>query len=163
MALPNPGMDAVPFTPLTAEFLDDMIENIQSLSSGTGLDDSSVIGAKIASYRVRRQDNTTNSNETAALIQTGWGVMATVAATTAYSETVTFPTAYTDKPIVVCSGGGDALTAAGTAYGTGANIVSSDWAAKAISITNTTFVPYLKTSSVGANGNVWYQWIAIGV
>lgn len=36
MALPNTGMDAVPFTPLTAEFLDDMIENIESLSDGTG-------------------------------------------------------------------------------------------------------------------------------
>lgn len=48
MALPNPGMDAVPFTPLTAEFLDDMIENIESLSSGTGIGDGAVTAGKTA-------------------------------------------------------------------------------------------------------------------
>lgn len=32
MSLPNPTMDAVPFTPLTAEFLDNMIENTQYLA-----------------------------------------------------------------------------------------------------------------------------------
>ena len=42
MPLPNPDMDAVPFTPLTAEFLDDMIENIESLSDGSGLEPESV-------------------------------------------------------------------------------------------------------------------------
>lgn len=47
MALPNLGMDAVPFTPLTAEFLDDMIENIESLAGGTGLNDRSVSLPKI--------------------------------------------------------------------------------------------------------------------
>ena len=52
MALPNPGMDAVPFTPLTAEFLDDIIENIESLSSGTGIGDGSITAPKLdsASY-----------------------------------------------------------------------------------------------------------------
>ena len=47
MALPNPGMDAVPFTPLTAEFLDDMIENIESLADGTGIGDKAVTALKI--------------------------------------------------------------------------------------------------------------------
>ena len=47
MALPNPGMDAVPFTPLTAEFLDDIIENIESLADGTGIGDGAVTAAKI--------------------------------------------------------------------------------------------------------------------
>lgn len=42
MSLPNPGQDAVPFTPLTAEFYDDTIENIEALAAGTGLDDGSV-------------------------------------------------------------------------------------------------------------------------
>lgn len=42
MSLPNPTMDAVPFTPLTAEFLDNMIENIESLSDGTGFDANAV-------------------------------------------------------------------------------------------------------------------------
>lgn len=48
MSLPNPGMDAVPFTPLTAEFLDDMIENIEALSNGTGLATNAVTADKIA-------------------------------------------------------------------------------------------------------------------
>lgn len=47
MALPNPGMDAVPFTPLTAEFLDDMIENIESLADGSGLNTNAVTSDKI--------------------------------------------------------------------------------------------------------------------
>jgi hypothetical protein len=42
MSLPNSGMDAVPFTPLTAEFLDDMIENIESLADGSGLDNGAI-------------------------------------------------------------------------------------------------------------------------
>lgn len=42
MPLPHPGLDAVPFTPLTAEFLDNMNENIESLATGTGLNDGAV-------------------------------------------------------------------------------------------------------------------------
>ena len=37
MALPYPNLDAVPFTPLTAEFIDNMNENITSLAAGTGM------------------------------------------------------------------------------------------------------------------------------
>jgi len=36
MQLPNPGMESIPFTPLTAEFVDDMIENIEALAVGVG-------------------------------------------------------------------------------------------------------------------------------
>lgn len=52
MALPNPGMDAVPFTPLTAEFLDDMIENIESLSSGTGFATGAITTSTLAESAV---------------------------------------------------------------------------------------------------------------
>lgn len=52
MALPNPGMDAVPFTPLTAEFLDDMIENIESLSDGTGFEDGAITTNTLADNAV---------------------------------------------------------------------------------------------------------------
>lgn len=47
MSLPNPGMDAVPFTPLTAEFLDNMIENIEALADGSGLDAGSISNANL--------------------------------------------------------------------------------------------------------------------
>lgn len=45
--LPNPGMDAIPFTPLTAEFLDDMIANIEALSDGSGIIDDAITPAKL--------------------------------------------------------------------------------------------------------------------
>lgn len=48
MALPNTGMDAVPFTPLTAEFLDDMIENIEALSDGSGFNTGAIDTASLA-------------------------------------------------------------------------------------------------------------------
>ena len=56
MALPNPGMDAVPFTPLTAEFLDDMIENIQSLSSGTGFATGAIGAGTLANGAVAKSN-----------------------------------------------------------------------------------------------------------
>lgn len=46
MSLPNPGQDAIPFTPLTAEFYDETIENIEALADGTGLDDGAITYAK---------------------------------------------------------------------------------------------------------------------
>ena len=49
MSLPNPSMDAVPFTPLTAEFLDDMIQNIEALAAGTGQDTGSVLSESLKS------------------------------------------------------------------------------------------------------------------
>ena len=74
MALPNPGMDAVPFTPLTAEFLDDMIENIESLSSGTGIGDGSITASKIDSASfpgITTQANTGSAGGTMTLISIG--------------------------------------------------------------------------------------------
>ena len=54
MALPNPGMDAVPFTPLTAEFLDNIIENIESLSDGTGFQNGAITTNTLAESAVGR-------------------------------------------------------------------------------------------------------------
>ena len=45
-------MDAVPFTPLTAEFLDDMIENIESLSDGTGFENGAITTNALADNAV---------------------------------------------------------------------------------------------------------------
>lgn len=42
MPLPNPGQDAVPFTPLTAEFYDDTIENIEALQDWSAFDDGTL-------------------------------------------------------------------------------------------------------------------------
>lgn len=48
MPLPKPDLDAIPFTPLTAQFLDDMIENIESLSDGSGFEDGAITTGSIA-------------------------------------------------------------------------------------------------------------------
>ena len=48
MPLPFPGKDAVPFTPLTAQFLDEMIANDEALAAGTGLNTGAVTAVKTA-------------------------------------------------------------------------------------------------------------------
>lgn len=53
MALPNPGMDAVPFTPLTAEFLDNMIENIEALATGTAIAAGAINDTHIAALALK--------------------------------------------------------------------------------------------------------------
>lgn len=40
--LPNPGMDFTPFDILTAEEMDDLVENIESLADGTGIGDGAL-------------------------------------------------------------------------------------------------------------------------
>lgn len=116
-------------------------------------------------FQVSRQDNTSNTTESNSRIEVGWGVIAISTAANNWSEAVTFSTAFVDKPIVILTCGGDALTASGTAYGTGANSIVGNWSHKAHSITNSGFTAHLHTSSganAGANGYVWYQWMAIG-
>lgn len=47
MALPNPSMSFSPFAILTAAELNDLVENIEALSDGTGLENSAVTADKI--------------------------------------------------------------------------------------------------------------------
>ena len=42
MSLPNPGMTFTPFDPLPASDLNDLVENIEAIADGSGLDDDSV-------------------------------------------------------------------------------------------------------------------------
>lgn len=48
MPLPHPGLEAIPFTPLTAEFIDDMNDNIESLANGTGFNPGALVWEEIA-------------------------------------------------------------------------------------------------------------------
>lgn len=48
MALPNPGMDFTPFDILTAAEMDNLVENIESLSAGTGFATGAIPTAAIA-------------------------------------------------------------------------------------------------------------------
>lgn len=47
MSLPNPGMDFTPFDTLPAASLDDIVENIEALADGSGLDDGSIVPANL--------------------------------------------------------------------------------------------------------------------
>ncbi len=53
MSLPNPGMDAVPFTALPASFLDDIIENVEALATGSGLDTNAISASKLATNAIK--------------------------------------------------------------------------------------------------------------
>lgn len=48
MSLPNAGMTFTPFDPLPASDLNDLVENIEALADGSGLDDGAVTNAKLA-------------------------------------------------------------------------------------------------------------------
>ena len=175
MALPNPGMDAVPFTPLTAEFLDDMIENIESLSDGTGFEngaittntlaDNGVTGSKVDfGTFIARQYDTTNSNPNNVKIQYGWGRIAGAAATN-ISESVTFPTPYTSLPVVLVTAGGGVTTGGGSGAYPGTSTSYMDNMQAGANNESTTGFQVTITRQ-GANFTVghtlFYTWVAFG-
>lgn len=110
------------------------------------------------------QSDTTNAAISNGRMEIGWGIMTVVSSTLNYTETVTFGKAFNSLPIVLITSGGDALTASGTAYGTGGNVISGQWWTKAYTITTGGFTARLDapTGGVTVNGFLWYQWIAIG-
>lgn len=48
MSLPNPGMSFTPLDPLAASEQNDLVENIEALAAGTGLDDAVITPDKLA-------------------------------------------------------------------------------------------------------------------
>lgn len=48
MSLPNPSMSFSPFAILTAEEMNDLVENIESLADGTGFDNGAIATSDIA-------------------------------------------------------------------------------------------------------------------
>lgn len=70
MSLPNPGMSFTPFDQLPASSLNDMVENIESLADGSGLDIGAVTASKIdftsfVSFLVASTNATANQSLTA--------------------------------------------------------------------------------------------------
>lgn len=130
---------------------------------GSKLADAGVTGPKLSgTYKITRQDNTTNSTESTARVLTGWGLITPGVATIA-TELVTFNSAFTSPPIVMATYGGD-TTGATSTYGSGAATVQNAYAT-AILVTATTFTIRLVSpgGSWAAGNTVYYQWIAIGV
>lgn len=123
--------------------------------------DASVTGAKIATYRVARQNDTTNVTENTAKILTGWGWVAVGGLGTGI-EIVTFSSAFTTLPIVTLTYGGD--HASSTTYGAGTLSLKQGFGG-AIGITTTGFSAYVRSadgSNWPAGANAFYQWTAIG-
>jgi hypothetical protein len=169
-------MSFTPFDPLPASDLNDMVENIEALAAGTGLDNSAVIGAKIANYRIPYQTDNNGSiasaTGTAIIVQAGWGQMTGAGANT-MNETVTFPAAFTTILGVVCTPiGAKAVSNAATIT----ELVSAaggpqDWGTLAYSFSTTGFSVEMNrhVQSGGANTNFTsgtryaYSWFAWGL
>jgi hypothetical protein len=126
------------------------------------LQSNSVTGSKIASYSTNRSNNGTTTNEIAAKVQTGWASSTAGGSVASLTATVTFPTAFTNAPIVFASFGGDQVSGS-VSYGSGGNNVVGSVASKVYSVTTTGCILYAAGVSNWSTGNVLYwQWIAIG-
>lgn len=100
MPLPNTGMSFTPFDPLAASELNDLVENIEALAAGTGLNNASVPStALVEGYlRLRRRDITTDSAPTGYTEQVGWAFINGDGGSTV-TTTVTFPVAFSAVPV----------------------------------------------------------------
>lgn len=125
--------------------------------------DDAITGAKISSYKVNVQAKTTNSVNSSAKIQTGWGQI--LGAGTAFvTITVTFPVAFTSAPnsiVLSCIGyksGGTAATDITQFNSRIGNVVL-----EAINITSTNFLAVMSVTS-GTMGAAYhgFSWTAIG-
>jgi len=115
--------------------------------------------SNVSSFRGNRQSNTTNTTTNAQRMETGFGFQVGNS-TVDISKTVTFSSAFTAAPVVICTAIGYGSTtfnlATTTAWG------GITWAAKS---TTTTFsaIGRRNDGSVTATGDGYYfQWFAIG-
>lgn len=134
----------------------------QTLTNKTISTGSSIIGSAVTAFTNNRSNAGSNSVESSAKIQTGWGY-GQGTGTTYANSTITFPVAFTTAPIVLVSSAGYKDTTAPTTIDDTTGI----WEV----LTPGTNAPSTTTCSVrlGAGGNtiastryVLYTWIAIG-
>lgn len=66
--LPNPGMDFTPLTPLTAEQMDDIVENIEAINNATiqtgSIADGAITKAKLGADAMSNQNYSTSEIDT---------------------------------------------------------------------------------------------------
>lgn len=151
-------------------------DNDYALADGTGISnnaiitrhilDSNVTGAKIASYRINRQDKTGNNTaKTAARIETGWDYIVGAGASS-INKSMTFGAAFTSAPMVMTNMIGLRATSAGTPTG-------PEWFTTGIAgncrvntgQSTTGFSVTISEESAGTlanTNNYGFQWIAIG-
>lgn len=111
----------------------------------------------------RRNNNGSNIIESEAKHQSGWGVI-TATASNVQSVAVSYPTVFTNVPIVLITFGGDTVGATST-LGSGAASVKNGMA-EAIGLTTSGFTARIISddSTAWTVGNtLYFHWIAIGV
>ena len=115
-------------------------------------------------YPTNRSNNGTNITEATAKIQTGWAVITAGGSSPTVSQTITFPVAFTNLPIVVLTPGGDAVSGS-TSYGNGNNSIQANQSGKAVAVTTTNFAAYVdsRSGNYTLGQEVFVQWIAIGI
>lgn len=157
MPLPNPSLSFSPFAILTAEEMNDLVENDQALSDGTALD--------IYNYQTDNANTVASFLDKNIKIQVGWGQMAGSGGST-ISESVAFPENFTTVlgvlPGLTGVRGAVAanITELTTSYGAAAG-----YTVGASSITNTGFSVSMSRASgtFGATQYWGYSWIAWGM
>ena len=140
MALPNPSMSFSPFAILTAEELNDLVENIESIYNGN-LADGSISGSKLV-------NNAVTPTKLGGLvenlgIQTGSVTATPSGANVVTSVNVNFPVAFSKAPIVNA-----------TLYTTSDNLA---WCSVA-GVTSTGFTLYFRRSNTSSSN---FTWVAI--
>lgn len=167
MSLPNPSMAFFPFDPLPASQLNDMVENVEALADGSGLDDDAITPAKLAlvNYQTDNSNSIANVTNGDITIQVGWGQLVGNG-TTNIAETVTFPVAFTTvlgvNPAMLGAVVTTPATTIGgltTEYGGGGFLVTAS------DITTTTFLISLGRAASTFSASVYhgYSWIAWGI
>lgn len=166
MALPNPSMSFSPFAILTAEEMNDLVENIEALADGSGLDDGAIGPAKTTLFRTQTDNANTIANAFTAgvRIQAGW-VQVIGNSASSLDMTITFPQAFTTVLGVVGTGlGAKATTAAATVadFTTPFTIVNN-CIVNAVSNTGATLTIVRTTGTYGNTSYYGVSWIAWGI
>lgn len=123
------------------------------------------------SQQIKNLPNKRSNNGTAvtesATMQSGWAAYTFTASGSSFSINVTFPTAFTNPPVVTAVYGGDQASGS-PSLGGGAGSVNGTVFIRCASITTTgcmlTVWPWNSTNNATwATGNIVYlQWIAVG-
>mgnify|MGYP003575215467 CR=1 FL=1 len=121
-------------------------------------------GSQILNLPAVRHNSTTKTPQDDIRVEYGWGAMTFGSTTSSISETVTFNTPFTERPIVMIAFGGDQPSGI-EALGSGGNLIHLGVSAKAHSVALNSFVAHVFNTAGGNfnSGNiVYYHWIAIG-
>lgn len=131
----------------------------------TQIADAAITGSKLTSYKVQSQEDTTNTTQTAATIQCGWGQILGTGSTGIISETLIFPVPVTKvlSLVVTLIGykSGGAIAAAITEFNTN---LDSPISVDAYNIT-TTGATIKISDNAGTLGSAYhgYSWTMIGI